>query len=101
MDVEVLAVDFDGTLCEHDFPDIGQPKEAVIEYVKVMQEMGWRIILWTVREGLHLEDAVEWCREHGIEFDAINENVVEFRYPSRKVYADIYLDDRAMLPEDV
>ena len=97
----IIAVDFDGTLCENAWPDIGSPKIPVIEYVRRQKETGAEIILWTNRTGQRLDEAVRWCREHGIEFDAVNENLTRmikvFGSDPRKVYADIYLDDR-MIP---
>lgn len=94
---KVICVDFDGTLCEFKFPDIGKPNIALIEKLIMRQFYGHKIILWTCREGQDLQNALEWCKTYGLEFDAINENIPEFKnrdFAIRKVYADIYLDDR-------
>ena len=93
-----IAVDFDGTLCENKFPEIGEPKDTVIQQVKFLQKEGAKIILWTCRDGQKLEDAVAWCLEQGLAFDAINQNLPEIQEAwggdTRKVYADMYLDDK-------
>ena len=103
---KIIAVDFDGTLCRNAWPDIGPVNEPVMEYVKRQQQTGAKIILWTCRKGDRLDAAVEWCKEQGLTFDAINENLPEivkaFGGDCRKVYADEYLDDKMkVLPEKV
>ena len=98
----IIAVDFDGTLCEQAWPGIGAPKWETIQALIAAQAAGARLILWTNRIGGRLREAVEWCRERELEFDAINENLPEtlaaFTTDCRKVYADIYLDDKAAQP---
>lgn len=95
----ILAVDFDGTLCEDKFPEIGAPRLEVIKMVKEAQAHGCLLVLWTCRIGQLIDDAVDWCNAHGMTFDAVNDNVRENtdKYGSnpRKVYADFYLDDRS------
>lgn len=97
---KILAVDFDGTLCEAAWPEIGKPIEKNIEYVKEKKKEGWKLILWTNRVEDKLEEAITWCGENDIYFDAINENLPEvieaFCNDPRKIYATIYLDDRAL-----
>ncbi|MEL4105638.1 hypothetical protein AAFA46_02185 [Oscillospiraceae bacterium WX1] len=94
----VYAVDFDGTLCVNAFPDIGAPRHHIIDFIKKCQARGDRIILWTCRSGPALDAAVTWCRAHGLEFDAVNDNLAEniacYNNNSRKVCADFYIDDR-------
>ena len=96
----IYAVDFDGTLCRNAWPDIGAPRSGIIEFVKEEQKDGAKLILWTNRCGNDLEKAVKWCEEQGLIFDAINDNLPEtiehFGENCRKVFADIYLDDRSM-----
>lgn len=96
----VIAIDFDGTLCESRYPDIGPPKTAVIDRAKQEKAKGSKLILYTCREGQLLENAVEWCRVQGLEFDAINDNLpgfaLAFGYTPRKVSATEYWDDRAV-----
>ena len=101
----IIAVDFDGTLCENEWPGIGVPKWETIQALIAAQAAGARLILWTNRIGGRLREAVEWCRQRELEFDAINENLPEtlaaFVTDCRKVYADIYLDDKAAQPSTV
>lgn len=96
-DYKIIAVDFDGTLCENKWPDIGKPNYEMIAYIKSQQSKGARIILWTCRAGLKLDEALIWCSGHGLRFDAVNRNVPEiiesFGHDCRKIYADVYIDD--------
>lgn len=96
----IYAVDFDGTLCEARYPEIGEPIREVIDYCKQRREDGDKLVLWTCRTGEYLAAAVAWCREQGIEFDSINENlqerIDEYGDDCRKVSADYYIDDRAV-----
>ena len=92
-----VAVDFDGTIVENQFPAIGKPMLFAFETLKAMQDKGFRLILWTVRKGKQLEEAVEFCRANGIEFYAVNSNYPEETLDeetSRKIEADIFIDDR-------
>lgn len=102
---KIIAVDFDGTLCEHKFPDIGEPNVNLINELKLRKKNGDELILWTNRVGDRLEEAVEWCQKQGLIFDAVNDNlprVVEyFGTNSRKVFANIYIDDRAAMRYDL
>lgn len=92
-----VAVDFDGTIVENDYPRIGKPMLFAFETLKAMHEKGFRLILWTVRTGKELNDAVEFCRQNGVEFYAVNRNYPEEEIDgevSRKIEADIFIDDR-------
>ena len=105
MNNKIIAVDFDGTLCENAWPGIGEPRQAVIDYVQDARRNGARLILWTNRSGDKLKEALAWCAEQGIVFDAVNENLSEmiekFGGDCRKVFANEYIDDRAIpMPED-
>ena len=97
----ILAVDFDGTICENKFPDIGAPKIDVIRALKQLQQKGYKLILWTCRTGELLEEAVFICRHFGLEFDAVNDDLPEikarFGENSRKIYFDAVLDDKNIL----
>lgn len=97
---KIYAFDFDGTLCQEAYPGIGRPNKTVIRYAKKLKEKGNRLILWTCRNGQALDNAVAWCKEQGIEFDAVNQNLPEilemFGSDSRKVTADYYVDDRLL-----
>lgn len=93
-----IAVDFDGTIVTHEYPQIGSELPLAIPTLKKLKEDGHKLILWTVREGDLLDDAVLWCRERGLEFYAVNkefpeENVKNVHY-SRKPKVDIWIDDR-------
>ena len=93
----IIAVDFDGTIVDHEYPEIGKPKLFAFETLKALQEKGHQLILWTYRAGKDLDDAVEFCSKNGIEFYAVNKNYPEEIYDntiSRKIIADIYIDDR-------
>ncbi|MBL7112486.1 MAG: hydrolase [Bacteroidales bacterium] len=92
-----IAVDFDGTIVEHEYPKIGKEMLFAFETLKELQKQKHQLILWTYRNGKELEEAVEYCRNKGIEFYAVNKNypeeVLDEDTP-RKVQADIYIDDR-------
>lgn len=96
----IIAVDFDGTLVEDKFPEIGEPRKWVWADVERAQNKGAKIILWTSRDNERLKDAVEFCVERGLHFDAINDNLDEckvlFGNNTRKVYANEYWDDKAV-----
>ena len=100
---KVIAVDFDGCLCTANWPDIGQPNRQLIRTLKTAKSRGNKLILWTCREGKSLQDAVKWCERQGLHFDAVNDNIPEsnalYGVNSRKVGADIYIDDKAMRVE--
>lgn len=99
-DYKIIAVDFDGTLFETDYPRIVRPILPVIEMAKVRKAAGDKLILWTCREGAELDAAIEACRGYGLEFDAVNDNLPELKEQwgdnPRKVAADEYWDDRAV-----
>jgi hypothetical protein len=94
-----IGVDFDGTIVEDRFPEIGEEIPFATETLRMLIKDHHRLILWTVRQGQYLEDAVNWCKERGVEFYAINrdypeETVDNNQYFSRKIKADIWIDDR-------
>ena len=93
----VIAIDFDGTIVEDAYPKIGKPRIFAFETMKRLQQDGHRLILWTYRSGSKLEDAVKFCESNGIKFYAVNQSFPEEKFNnkvSRKIYADIYIDDR-------
>ena len=92
-----IAVDFDGTLVENRYPEIGKPILFAFETLKRLQQEGHQLILWTYRSGVKLEEAVEFCKHKGIEFYAVNRSYPEEEYEdgiSRKILADLFIDDR-------
>lgn len=101
---KIALIDFDGTIVEHDFPKIGKPMPQAFEVMKEMKDKGWKLILWTCREDegnninkRYLTDAVNFCTENGIEFDAVNETIIEqdFREKGkmRKPFFGVCIDD--------
>ncbi|WP_405370256.1 BT0820 family HAD-type phosphatase [Phocaeicola sp.] len=95
----IIAIDFDGTLVEHKYPEIGKEIPFAFETLRRLQQDKHRLILWTVREGRLLDEAITFCRERGIEFYAINRDYPEEekganRHYSRKLKADLFIDDR-------
>ena len=110
-DSYVIAVDFDGTLCEYAFPKIGEQKSYHKKLLEVLIELrikGHKLILWTCRgdniEYPCLTEAIDWCKDRGLEFDAINENIPgtkKLSGPSPKVVADFYLDDKSLIFNEI
>jgi hydroxymethylpyrimidine pyrophosphatase-like HAD family hydrolase len=93
----IIAVDFDGTIVEHRYPAIGKERLFAFETLKALQKKGHILILWTYRSGVLLDEAVEYCRQNGVEFYAVNRSYPEEEYTddiSRKVNADMFIDDR-------
>jgi hypothetical protein len=94
-----IAVDFDGTIVEDRYPEIGRERPFATQTLRMLIEDRHKLILWSVRQGKHLEEAVEWCAQHGVEFYAVNldfpEEKIEYNeHYSRKIKADMFIDDR-------
>jgi hypothetical protein len=96
----IIAVDFDGTIVEHRFPEIGKNIPNSFKVLKKLQTEGHILILWTYRSGEELDQAVKYCKKNRLEFHAVNKNFddedFDFTY-SRKIYADLFIDDRNLL----
>jgi len=98
---EVIAVDFDGTLCTDIWPEIGEPNVKLIRYLRNRHLNGDKLILWTCRTGDRLQEAINWCIDQEIPFSEVNQNIKEVNdmfgiHPkSPKIFADIYIDDKA------
>lgn len=102
----IIAVDFDGTIVEHRYPEIGKEIPFAMATLKKLQEDGHKLILWSVREGKRLEEAKEWCKQRGVVFHAYNsfldedvcEDYLEEKATnakfSRKLKVDCFIDDR-------
>lgn len=103
----IAVIDFDGTIVEHKFPAVGEPMPEAFEVMRELQLNDWVLILWTCRENdghkinrQYLKDAVDFCKEHGVEFDGVNETPIEYEFRTekdclrRKAYGDVYIDDR-------
>ena len=101
----VFAIDFDGTICENIYPDIGEPIHPIIDFCKNMKADGHKLILWTCREGELLDKAAMWCLRHGLLFDAYNTNLPErieqHGTDPRKIGADFYVDDKNLLIKEL
>lgn len=96
---KVIAVDFDGTIVEHKYPAIGKEMLFAFATLKELQKKGHKLLLWTIRTGALLDEAVEYCRQNGVEFYAVNKNYPEEtldQNTSRKLNADIFIDDRSL-----
>ncbi len=92
-----IAIDFDGTIVEDDYPNIGKPRIFAFETLKKLQEDGHRLILWTYRSGVRLEETIDFCAKHNIHFYAVNKSFPEEQFDytkSRKIHADLFIDDR-------
>jgi hydroxymethylpyrimidine pyrophosphatase-like HAD family hydrolase len=102
----IAAIDFDGTLVEDKFPEIGEANTGLFLRLKEWQDAGIKLVLWTCRdnntEARLLDKAIEFCKDRGIVFDAVNENIKEvqemFSNDTRKIYANVYLDDKSLQP---
>lgn len=97
MDKKTIAVDFDGTIVSNAYPDIGKPLLFAFETLRKLQEEGHTLILWTYRSGSKLQEAVEYCKENGLNFYAVNKSYPEEIFDdsiSRKINADLFIDDR-------
>lgn len=105
----IVAIDYDGTLFLDSFPEVGNPNHKVIDKAKEFKNHNAEVVLWTCREGKYLDEAIEACKKLGLEFDSHNENspsqkkyqieVIEKEngetFAISKIFADIYVDDRA------
>lgn len=105
-----ILIDFDGTIVDHAFPEIGEPKPHAFEVMKELKEAGYKLILWTCRENKptqvenfwsdHLQEAIDFCKDNGVEFDAVNETYWPLDYrdgagvPARKPHVHCVIDDK-------
>lgn len=93
----IIAVDFDGTIVEHRYPNIGKVMPNSFKVLKKLKDEGHILILWTYRSGDELNEAIKYCKKNGLEFYAVNNNSKDEVFDtsqSRKIYADLYIDDR-------
>ena len=94
----IIAVDFDGTIVEHCYPEIGKEVPFATTTLKMLIKERHQLILWTVRRGELLQEAVDWCKERGVEFYAVNKNFPEEQVDNDggycKVNAELFIDDR-------
>lgn len=97
----IIAVDFDGTIVEHRYPEIGKERPFATATLRRLMQDGHKLILWSVREGERLDEAVKWCSERGVRFYAVNKDIDEdaadrqgTTHFSRKLKAHLFIDDR-------
>ena len=97
----IIAVDFDGTIVEHKYPEIGKEIPFATATLRQLIKDGHKLILWSVREGDLLQEAVDWCEQHGVRFYAVNSDLdedagenSESKHFSRKIKAHLFIDDR-------
>lgn len=100
----IIAVDFDGTLCENKYPEIGAPKQTIIDVIKHMQKDGHEFILWTCRDGELLDQAIQFLNQQDLHFSKINQDsdmhLEKYTSRPRKIGADLYIDDKALSPDN-
>ena len=93
----IFAIDFDGTIVENKFPLVGDIKPNTLKFIQMLEANGHKWILWTMREGERLYDALEFLAMHNLHPNAVNDNLKElkdvYKNNPRKVYADCYIDD--------
>jgi len=94
-----IAIDFDGTIVDDKYPEIGREKPFAIDTLRMLLREKHQLILWSVREGKALQEAVDWCHKRGVDFWAVNrdfpeEDILHNEHFSRKIKADIFIDDR-------
>lgn len=91
-----IAIDFDGTIVKHEYPKIGDPVPLAIETLKLLQDVGHELYLWTVRDGVEFEEAVKYLKANGLNFKGFNQDETQFAWnKSRKLYCALYIDDAA------
>lgn len=97
MNSYIIAIDFDGTCVEHEYPSVGMDVEGAVETLRALNNKGHRLILFTMRSGEKLEKAIKWFKDRDIELWAVNENPEQKQWTeSSKVFADVYIDDAAL-----
>ena len=105
MNYKILAIDFDGTLSFGNWPEVGPANDRLISYLLDRKRGGDKLILWTCRAGKALDAAINFCAQHGLHFDAVNDNLPEivkkYGSNSRKITCDYYIDDRSFTAESL
>ena len=97
MNSYVIAIDFDGTCVEHEYPSVGMDVEGAVETLRALTNKGHRLILFTMRSGEKLEKAIKWFKDRNVELWAVNEHPEQKQWTeSPKVFADVYIDDAAL-----
>ncbi len=90
-----LAIDFDGTIVSHAYPNIGEPIKNAKEVMDRLMERGHKIVIWTARNGKDLEKVRNWLIKNKYHFECINKNIINAPYrPWPKIYCDLFIEDR-------
>ena len=93
----IVAVDFDGTCVMHEYPKIGADVPHAVEVLRKLNRSEVKLILWTIRSGEYLEEAVNWFAERDVKLWAVNKNPQQKHWSqSPKAYAPVYVDDAAL-----
>jgi hypothetical protein len=93
----VIAIDFDGTIVEDKYPEIGEPKIFAFETLHELIKARHQLILWTTRTGVKLEEAVDYCAKRGIHFYAINRSYPEEKFDGttgRKINCELFISHK-------
>lgn len=91
-----IAVDFDGTCVKHKFPEIGEEIGAA-PILKKLVEAGHHLILFTMRHGEYLDEAIKWYKNNEIPLHGIQTDPDQKKWTgSPKAYANLYIDDAAL-----
>ena len=93
---QIIGIDFDGTIVEHKYPEIGNPVPGALETMNDLIQQGHKIILWTMRSGDTLQAAVDYLTAAGIELYGVNRNPDQHWSSSPKAYCHLYIDDAAL-----
>jgi hydroxymethylpyrimidine pyrophosphatase-like HAD family hydrolase len=96
----IIAVDFDGTVVDHRYPEIGDLKAGAKDALKAFKKAGHKIAIWTCRAGKEELAVRQFLIQNDIPFDSINTAVPGTDLGTRKIYADVYIDDKALRFED-
>jgi hydroxymethylpyrimidine pyrophosphatase-like HAD family hydrolase len=102
--MKIIAIDFDGTIVEDKYPEIGDLKQGAKEYINKLKQDGFWVIIWTCRTGEKLIEAITFLANQGIMFDLVNRNlqsnIEKYGGDTRKIYADFYIDDKNLFHYD-
>lgn len=92
-----ICVDFDGTIVKHEYPKIGAPVPGAMNTLRALRQKDHKIILFTMRGGDLLQNAVDYIEGHGVQLYGINKNPTQDEWTnSPKAYGHIYIDDSAV-----
>ena len=96
----ILAIDFDGTLVDHEYPKIGALKPGAKEALLAFKKAGHKIVIWTCRAGEEERAVRQFMNDNGVPYDVLNAAAPGADLGTRKIYADVYIDDKCMRFDD-